>query len=187
LTNGVGTALLIDHQGSTGNVLTARSAGVNVARIDKTGKGFFNGGTQSSGADVAEAFDVEGAFESYEPGDVLVISADRDRTVRKSGEPYSTLIAGVYATKPGLLLTEKGLDDPLGSMVPMGIVGVLPTKVSSENGPIRRGDLLVTASLPGCAMKGTNRDRMLGAVLGKALENFDGTTTGVINVLVNTR
>jgi len=67
----------------------------------------------------------------------------------------------------------------------MGVVGVIPTKVSGENGAIRRGDLLVTASTPGHAMRGTDRDRMLGAVLGKALENFGEPGTGVIRVLVN--
>ena len=158
-----------------------------MARIDKTGKGFFNGGTQTGGADVAEAFDVEGQVDAYEAGDVLVISTDRDRTVRKSRDPYSTLVAGVHATKPGVLLTEEGVDKAFESMVPMGIVGVLPTKVSSENGPIRRGDLLVTSATFGCAMKGTDRALMSGAVLGKALENFEGEGIGVIKVLVNTR
>ena len=54
---------------------------VNVARIDNTGKGFFNGGTQNSGADVAEAFDVNGNISEYEHGDILVISTKADRTV----------------------------------------------------------------------------------------------------------
>lgn len=45
------------------------------------------------------------------------------------------------------------------------------------------GDLLVTSSTPGYAMKGTDRNRMLGAVVGKALEPLsDGK--GVIQVLV---
>jgi hypothetical protein len=65
----------------------------------------------------------------------------------------------------------------------MAMVGVVPTKVSAENGPIRKGDLLVSASLPGYAMKGTDRGRMLGAVLGKAMGSLD-SGTGVIEVLV---
>lgn len=186
ITNGTGSSLLIDHQGASGNVLTARSGGTNVARIDKTGKGFFNGGTQASGADVAEAFEVEGPLETYAPGDVLVISRNTDRTVEKSVESYSTLVAGVYASRPGVLLTERDVDDPLDDMVPMGVVGVLPTRVTGENGAIRRGDLLVTASTPGHAMKGTDPTRMVGAVLGKALENFDGDS-GIIRVLISTR
>ena len=49
-------------------------------------------------------------------------------------------------------------------------VGIAPCKATAENGPIRVGDLLVTSSRPGQAMKGTDRSRMLGAVVGKALE-----------------
>ena len=68
--------------------------------------------------------------------------------------------------------------------IPMAMVGIVPTKVSAENGPIKKGDLLVTASIPGHAMKGTDRGRMLGAVVGKALGNLD-SGTGVIEVLVS--
>jgi hypothetical protein len=57
--------------------------------------------------------------------------------------------------------------------------------VSGENGPIRRGDRLVTSATPGHAMRGTDRRRMPGAVLGKALKAFAGPGTGVIRVLVN--
>jgi hypothetical protein len=35
-----------------------------------------------------------------------------------------------------------------------GVVGVLPTRATTENGPIRRGDLLVTSATPGHTMKG---------------------------------
>jgi hypothetical protein len=185
---GTGSALLVDHQHpSIGNIFTGRSGGVNQVRIDKTGKGFFNGGTQTGGADVAEAFEVEGLVEEYEPGDVLVISIQSDRTITKSSVPYSTLVAGVYATKPGVLLTERNIDDQLEDTVPLGVMGVIPTKVSNENGPIYRGDLLVTSSLPGYAMKGTDQNKLIGSVLGKALESFDGNGTGVIKVLVNSK
>ena len=67
--------------------------------------------------------------------------------------------------------------------MPLAVVGIVPCKVSTENGPVARGDLLVTSSLPGYAMKGTNRRRMLGAVVGKALEPLE-KGSGVIQVLV---
>jgi hypothetical protein len=86
----------------------------------------------------------------------------------KSAEPYSTAVTGIYSTKPGTVgrrqATAKSPDE-----VPMAMVGVVPIKVSAENGTIRPGDLLVTASKSGYAMKGTDRGRMLGAVIGKAL------------------
>ena len=56
------------------------------------------------------------------------------------------------------------------------------TKVSAENGAIRRGDLLVTAAIRGHAMK-AGAPATIGTVLGKALQDFAGP--GTINVLVN--
>jgi hypothetical protein len=181
-------AVLTVEQHSTGNIAVFRSGNpgsVNVARINAMGRGFFNGGTQSSGADVAEAFDVEGNIGLYEPGDVLVISLDKDRAVAKSAEAYSTLVLGVYATRPGVLLTEEHIDVNISNMAPMGVIGVIPTKVCTEGGTIKKGDLLVTSSTPGVAMKGDIDKIKPGQVIGKSLENYDGAGIGKINVFVN--
>jgi hypothetical protein len=186
-TNGTGSTLLVNHTGASGNLAIFQSGGSNIARINKAGRGFFNGGTQNSGADVAEAFDVTGDVKSYSPGDVLVIADDADRTVTRCSVPYSTMVAGVYATKPGVLLTEENIDNDLADKVPMGVIGVIPTKVCMEGGAIHRGDLLVTSSEAGHAMKADLDKVKPGQVIGKALENFDGTGTGLIKVLVNVR
>jgi hypothetical protein len=93
-------------------------------------------------------------------------------------------VAGIYSTKPGVLATTHKIDSPTSSAnVPLAIMGIVPCKASVENGPIQRGDLLVTSSLPGYAMKGTDRSRMLGAVVGKAMEPLT-SGTGMIQVLV---
>ncbi|MBW8684307.1 collagen-like domain-containing protein [Chitinophaga rhizophila] len=186
-TTGTGNTLLVNHGGASGSVAVFQSGATNVARINKAGRGFFNGGTQNSGADVAEAFDVTGHVSQYAPGDVLVIAADADRTVELSSQPYSTLVAGVYATKPGVLLTEEDIDNDLADKVPMGVIGVIPTKVCGEGGAIRRGDLLVTSSKAGHAMKADLDKVKPGQVIGKALETFDGNGNGMIRVLVNVR
>lgn len=183
-TNPVFTA----EQHSNGSIALFKSGNpgtVNVARINSAGRGFFNGGTQNSGADVAEVFDVEGSINNYEPGDVLVISLDKDRAVAKSAEPYSTLVLGVYATKPGVLLTEEHIDSDLSNKAPMGVIGVIPTKVCTEGGAIQKGDLLVTSSTPGVAMK-ANPDKVKpGQVIGKALDNYNAAGISKIKVFVN--
>ncbi|UWX59749.1 collagen-like protein [Chryseobacterium oranimense] len=183
--DGTGAAAIIDHRGSSGNIMIMRNVGVNVARVNKSGTGFFNGGTQNSGADVAEAFDVEGNTSEYEPGDILIISTNSDRTVEKSSKPYSNLVAGVYATKPGVLLTEENIDSELTGKVPMGVIGVIPTKVCLEGGKIKRGDLLVTSSKTGTAMKANPKKVKIGQVIGKALQDYDQNSIGKIKVLVN--
>jgi len=67
--------------------------------------------------------------------------------------------------------------------VPLAVVGIVPCKVTAENGPIQAGDLLVTSSTAGHAMKGTDRARLVGAVVGKAIEPLQ-QGTAMIQVLV---
>ena len=135
-----------------------------------------------TGGDYAESVDVTGDRKKFEPGDILVIDPDHPGKFLKSAEPYSTSVTGIYSTKPGTVgrrqTTPKSPDE-----VPMAMLGIVPTRVSAENGPIKPGDLLVTSSRIGYAMKGTDRSRMLGAVVGKALGSLD-SGTGVIEVVV---
>lgn len=184
--NGNGTGLEVNHTGNAGNIAIFQNEGTPVTRIDKTGKGFFDGGTQNSGADVAEAFLVTGGKAAYEPGDVLVISTSTDRMMEKSALPYSSLVAGVYATKPGLLLTEAAVNENIDDHVPMGVVGVIPTKVCDEGGAIKRGDLLVTSSKAGYAMKADVDKVKPGQIIGKALQELT-SGEGKIKVLVNVK
>ena len=134
------------------------------------------------GGDYAESVDVTGDRKKYEPGDVLVIDPNTPGKFLKSADPYSSSVSGIYSTKPGTVgrrqVTAKSPDE-----VPMAVVGIVPAKVSAENGAIRPGDLLVSSSKIGYAMKGTDRSQMLGAVIGKALGSLD-SGTGVIEVLV---
>ena len=92
----------------------------------------------------------------------------------------------MHATKPGVLLTERDVDSDMSDLVPMGVVGVLYTKVTNEGGPIEAGDLLVTSSTPGHAMKADPAKLGFGMVLGKALEDLT-VPTGVIQVFVNVK
>lgn len=151
---------------------------------------FPDGSTQNTawagtacGGDYAESVDVSGDRTRYEPGDVLVLDTENPGKILKSAEAYSTMVSGIYSTKPGLVGRRQ--QTPKSNVeIPMALVGIVPTKVSTENGPIKVGDLLVTSSTFGSAMKGTDRSRMLGAVVGKAMGNLD-SGTGVIEVLVS--
>jgi hypothetical protein len=149
-------------------------------------------GSFVSGSDFAEALPVVGDSENYEPGDVLVLAEDGSG-VEKSSEPSSRRIVGVYSTRPAILGADKEGDTRVDSNdIPVAILGIVPTKVTTENGPIRIGDLLVTASTPAHATKAksvTINDAEIyptGAILGKALEPLQ-KTEGVIKVLVMLR
>jgi hypothetical protein len=166
-----------------GFVSSSSGQWTSVFRVDSTGEGFFDGGTQTGGADFAESVMVAKESGKHEPGDVLVVDDNAKRQLKLSSEPYSTLVAGVYSTKPGVLATNHRIEQRDSNEIPLAIVGIVPCKVSAENGAIRAGDLLVASSTPGYAMKGSDRGRMLGAVIGKALEPLnDGK--GTIQVLL---
>ena len=166
-----------------GTITPAKKLEVNGdAQVDGKLYGPGGGAVVLGGADYAELVNVKGARSNYEPGDVLVIGNDGLGEIQKSSEPYSTMVAGIFATRPGLMGTRESLDKK-GVQIPMGMVGIVPTKVTAENGPIHKGDLLVSSSTAGFAMKGTDRNRMLGAVIGKALGDLP-SGTGVVEVLV---
>lgn len=166
-----------------GNVKLTSGSGASIT--------FQDGSVQSTaytgvtcGGDYAESVDVTGNRTKYEPGDVLVLDTENPGRVLKSVEAYSTAVSGIYSTKPGVV-GRRQTSDPKTTKteVPMAMVGVVPTKVSAENGSIRVGDLLVSSSTAGYAMKGTDRSKMLGAVIGKAMGNLN-EGEGVIEVLV---
>lgn len=176
------TAYLLQTNSSGDFIVGAGSyLGTHYWRVDRTGKGFFNGGTQTSGADFAEQIAVQGEEKDYEPGDVLMISTQADRAVELSARAFATTVIGVYSTQPAMLAGAPDQNKPLAG-IPVAITGIVPCKVSAENGAIKRGDLLVTASRPGYAMRaGANPPQ--GTVLGKAMGELKAGS-GVIQVLV---
>jgi hypothetical protein len=152
-----------------------------------------NDGTYVAGSDFAEALPARGDRAGYEPGDVLVVSTKTPGNVERATRPYDTRVAGVYSTRPGMLGADKqGTSRVDADEVPVAIVGIVPTKVSAENGPVQVGDLLTTSRTPGYAMKaspilmrGVNVYRT-GTILGKALEPLKAGK-GAIKMLVMLR
>jgi hypothetical protein len=151
-----------------------------VFRVTAAGDVYGDGSTYHTPADFAEMMAVAGNVADYEPGDVLVISPDVDRAVDLAAEAYSSAVAGIYSTDPGFV---AGYTEDATGQIPVAVVGIVPCKVSAENGSIQRGDLLTTSDIPGHAMKVTDRSNAIGAILGKALAPLE-SGTGVIPVLV---
>jgi hypothetical protein len=93
----------------------------------------------------------------------MIDQANPEAVLRATGQ-YQNNIIGVVSTKPGFV--AGGYTD---NSYPIALVGRVPVRVSTENGPIQAGDTLTSASIPGYAMKAT----MAGRALGRALEAFD--------------
>jgi hypothetical protein len=188
------TGLQLTNAGNVGIGTTSPGAklevdgGITLTHLSGGSITFQDGTTQSTaytgscGGDYAESIDVAGDRTTYGPGDVLALDPENPGNFLKSVEAYSTSVSGIYSTKPGML-GRRQLTPKSNAEVPMAVVGIVPTKVSAENGPIKVGDLLVSSSTAGYAMKGTDRNRMLGAVIGKAMGTLD-SNKGVIEVLV---
>jgi hypothetical protein len=184
---------------ATGQFIEAERGTDIEFRVDGDGDVFADG-AYTGPADFAEMIRAAGGAQSVQPGDVLVIDPASPRSVTRSTSRRSTLVAGIYSTHPGFVGSEREWDEiPTGSPsgerkalkrrdmaelygeIPVAVVGIVPCKVTSEGGPIRPGDLLVTSSTPGHAMR--DLDPKVGTVLGKALEPLLGAS-GTIRVLV---
>ena len=172
-----GLALVADSSAADNDDIVRIRNNYNVKfKVQGDGDVYIDGTYYDTGADFA---DMLPAQDGLEPGDVLVIGPDGQ--LASSTDPYQTSVAGVYSTQPGFV-GGAGDDADLTGKVPLAMVGVVPLKASAENGAIHPGDLLVTASTPGHAMRAGDNPPQ-GTVLGKALGELE-EGTGVIQVLV---
>jgi hypothetical protein len=185
---GAATTLTMDTAGNvrigSGTPTQATLAG----ELYVTGDIEADGTIYGPGVDVAERFTTS---DTFLPGELAVL--DLHGGVRKSSEPYSTIVAGVVTTKPALVL---GSDN---EGVALALKGQVPVRVNDENGPVKAGDYLVTSSTPGVAMgcrlsdlasAGTMQElrslmianeRCRNAVFGKAMTDVeDGRVIGLV-------
>jgi len=152
-------------------------------QVDNSGNLCLDGTiSESGGCDLAENMAVLGDINDYEPGDVLVLSKDRVGFLEMTDEAYSKRVVGIFSSQPGFHLGANAFNHT-ASQVPVALSGIVDCKVTSENGPIEIGDMLVTSSTPGCAMKATDSETSFGAVIGKAMEALP-EGRGRIKVLV---
>ena len=120
------------------------------------------------------------AASGMTPGDVVAIGSNG--IIRKTTRANDSAVAGVYSTKPGV----EGRDEAeRRTTVPVALAGRIPVKVTTQNGPIRPGDLLVSSDVPGRAMRAPGSPAP-GTVIGKAMEPLDHGA-GTIEMLVMLR
>lgn len=183
---------------STTYLLSVRNNGVNAFSVASNGDVAASGtlyaatvnvGTPGSPGDLAEKVDIA-PDDTAEPGDVMVVDPTREDTYRRSSGPYEQAVAGVISTNPTLTI---GFGKTSNSAV-LAMVGRVPIKVSAENGPISRGDILVTASTTGYAMRydaSKDDDTKIVGIIGVALEPLaegQGKIMGLIRTgFVNNR
>lgn len=96
-----------------------------------------------------------------------------------SKTPYDRAIVGVVSEHPAATFTIEGI-----SKYPVLTSGTALVRVSSKNGPIKRGDLITTSSVSGVGMKATKSGNVLGSAL-QDINTADPKTIGKIAVALN--
>jgi hypothetical protein len=152
----------------TGGVLPISNVVANLGSTTAWFNNIYGKATQALYADLAENYLADVA---YEPGTVLMFGGEAEVTL---ADADTTRVAGVVSTNPATLM-NGGLQGE--NVTPLALTGRVPTMVI---GPVQKGDMMVSA---GNGRAQVNNTPQMGQVIGKALENFDGTE-GVIEVVV---
>ena len=143
-----------------------------VGDIGQSGNRFgtiYGEATSAQYADLAEKYEADA---DYAPGTVVHYGGDKE--VTECDQDHCTRVAGVVSTAPGYRMND-GLEAEHVAMV--ALTGRVPCKVT---GPVAKGDMMVSA---GNGMARAEANPTYGAVIGKALENWEGGE-GVIEVVV---
>ncbi|KKT78044.1 MAG: Cell wall surface anchor family protein, partial [Microgenomates group bacterium GW2011_GWB1_44_8] len=165
-------------------------AGANGGRIwvrSNSGKWFRFLSAGNSASDYSEFI---AQSEPSEPGDVMILNATMSATVQKSKSAYDQNILGVITTtgtsnNNGNCWDEVSCDrtnDPAWANV--GMLGQVPVKVTTENGPIAVGDRLTTSTKVGVAMKATQASQVIGQAM-EAYADPDPNAVGKVMTLVS--
>lgn len=191
ISHGANTFTIQQQVGGSSAINFYRSGAPNARLYTDTGRWFVAAsggpGYNSPMPDLAEVFPLIDE-QHIEAGDVVSIDPKGSTAIIKCTKEYDPLLVGIISTDPGMALgvgmpkddPKTGEALPPEKIKPLSLVGRVPCKVSTINGPITAGDYLTSSSIPGYAMKATKA----GPVIAKALENFSGPKSDKGKIMV---
>ena len=163
-----GAGIIIDGSLASFTYATTGDKWVSNKDIDIGANTFRGVATSAQYADLAENYVAD---NKYEAGVVVEIGGSCEITLANK---HSRKIAGIISTNPAYLMN----DNCQGNYVlAVALQGRVPCKVK---GKIVKGDLMISA---GNGYAESSQNPLLGSLIGKALEDFDGEE-GIIEVLV---
>ena len=128
--------------------------------------------TQAQYADLAEIYESDA---DYEPGTVVIIGGEKEVTQCKMLQ--DPRVVGVVSTNPAYLMNKDA------NGVAVALRGKVPCKVE---GPVKKGEVLVTNVTPGTATALTYDSPTPPGfcVIGKSLETNESTGIKLINIII---
>ena len=150
------------------NILPDANTSYDIGSSSKKYNTVYAKATSAQYADLAEIYESD---DEYEVGTVVIFGGEKEITVSSMGA--DPRVAGVISENPAYLMNNEATGQAVA------LQGKVPCKVV---GQINKGDMLVTHSQhPGVARKGI--DPKMGTVIGKALEEYNSTEIGTINIV----
>ena len=128
--------------------------------------------TTASAAQYADLAEKYSSDAEYEPGTIVMFGGSAEVTI---ADERTKAVAGVISTRPAYLMNSH----MEGMTVDVALQGRVKCKVQ---GYIRKGDMIVSGATPGVGI--ADDDPILGTVIGKALQDYDSTEIGTIEVVV---
>ena len=167
--NSSGSLSISATSGVTINNLISFSTGSNTTAGNITGNFTLTSGSrlQATYADLAEYYEAD---DVYAPGTILEFGGEKEVTIAEDG---TARVAGVVSTNPAYAMNANCK----GIATAIALQGRVPTKV---RGIIYKGDMMISA---GNGYARPCNTPLMGTVIGKALENFDGVE-GIIEIAV---
>jgi hypothetical protein len=152
---------------------TGTSGVGNIGAAGSTFNTIFARATSALYADLAERYQADC---DYPIGTVLVFGGDQE--VTESTVSHDTAVAGVVSENPSYLM-NAGLQTE--NSVSLALLGRVKCRVV---GVIRSGELLVSSDIPGVACRLESAKYLPGCVIGKAIESYNSTEPGIIEIAV---
>ena len=128
---------------------------------------------KSTSAQYADLAEIYTSDDVYAPGTVVCFGGTHEITI--SSTPHNTAVAGVVSENPSYLMNTSS------DGIPVALTGKVKCKVQ---GPVEKGSLLTTSSIPGVAERVNDALYRPGCVLGKSLETIKDTSVQQINIAV---
>jgi hypothetical protein len=165
MTNKTLTNVLIN-----GNITPTSNLVSNIGSSTTWFNTIFGVSTQAKYADLAEKYTTDA---NYPVGTVVVFGGTEEITT--TTVDHDPRVAGVISGDPAYLMNS------MGQGLSVALTGRVPCQVQ---GPVTKGEVLVTSQVAGVAQAIDNSKFVPGCVIGKALESIPNNTTKSITVVV---